>query len=226
MNRYLLVLALVVAAHPWSGTRALAQTTLIASYPLNGTAEDDTGNYDPMELINAPFEDGGIYLNGNYVGGASDSSHAATPLLTGLDLGAFTIQVDFKIAEYPPTTRPVIIGGSGWRWGGASLTVGGNLQIHYNNTGGPAGDQVVSLDVWHTLVFTYDGVTGNLYMDDTFITSKDYILVHGEDRNISPTNGGTGRNFKGHIRNLEVYNGVLDIVPVEPRSWGSLKTLQ
>ncbi len=223
MTRRIRTLTIVLVALMLTPMIALAQTTLIASYSLDGTAVDGTGTHGPMELINAPFEEGGVYLNGNYVGSQPDSSHAGTPLIPSLDMGAFSILVDFKVAEYPSITKPVIIGGSGWRWGGGSLTSDGKLQIAYNNSSGATGDQVVSLDTWHTLIFTYDGSTGSLYLDGALVTTQDYTLVHGDDRDVSTSNGALGRSFKGHIRNLNIHNGVVDVVPVMPRSWGSIK---
>ena len=225
MIRPLLIVAAALAALPLAQSHAEAQTTLIASYSLNGTAVDATGNNGPMELINTPYEDGGIYSNGNYIGGDPDSSFASTPSIAALDFAAFSISVDFKIAEYPPFRRPVIIGSPNWRWGGGSLNPSGTLNILHNDTEGPEGTQIVSLDTWHTLVFTYDGVTGSLYLDNEFVVSKDYNIVHGDHRFICATNGGNGTTFKGHLRNLNVYNGVLEVVPVAARSWGEIKTL-
>lgn len=199
--------------------------TLICSYSLNQTAADQTGNFPDVEIINAPFEEGGIYLNGNYVGSDPDSSLVSTPDLTTLDFNSFSVSVDFKIGEFPTGQRPILIGGWGWRWIGVSVNYDGDLIMNYNSTYRPSSPPLISVDTWYTIAMIYDGTTGYLYLDGVEVDKVDYTLQHGGDRGFLTHHGGNGLAFKGHIRNLEVYNGVAEALPVEKRTLGDIKAL-
>ncbi len=223
MLRKLLSIAALFAALCLAASPASAQWTLLASYPMNGTAEDATGTYDPIILFNTPYEGGGVYVNGIYPDGTPGAAQILTPPITALDFDAFTFSVDFKIAELPDGNIPVIVAGDLHRWGGAVLDPDGKLHILYNDIDGPAGTGSVSLDTWHYLVFTYDGTGAALYLDYELVATRTFVLDHDEDRVFTFSHGGSGTSFKGHIRNLTVYNGVLDPTPVARRTWGAIK---
>lgn len=46
------------------------------------TAADQTDNNPNVGIINEPYEEGGVYLNGNYLGSDPDSSKVLTPTIT------------------------------------------------------------------------------------------------------------------------------------------------
>jgi hypothetical protein len=133
------------------------------------------------------------------------------------------VTVEFMIQEIPPTTRPVIVGSSSWRWIGAILDWSGELQILYNSTHGYTSNVSVSMDVWHTLVMIYDGTTGMLYVDGVLVDSREFTLNDGGDPSLETVNGANGTCFKGHLRNLNVYQGVLTGIPVGEGSVSGLK---
>jgi hypothetical protein len=191
---------------------ALAEGTTIAFFTLNQTATDLTGLNGDANILNAPYEDGGVYLNGKYVGSDPDGSMVQTPYVTLLDFAAMSVRVDFKVSEWPSFSRPILFCGPNWRWMGASMTTGGEVYLSYNGTVGPGSIEPVSLDVWHTLAMVYDGTTGHLILDGVEVASKDFIPTHGNDRKFVTHNGGYGTSFKGHVRNLVVYNGVVQFV--------------
>ncbi len=202
-----------------------ADVPLIASYSLNQTAVDQTGNYGDIEIINAPYENGGVYLNGNYISGDPDSSAVITPSLTGMDIHSFTVSVDFKLGAWPATRRPILFGSSSWRWIGASVNKFGQLIFYYNGIDLPASTHIVSVDTWYTIVMIYDGTTGYLYLDGVEVSQKDFDIVYGTDREFVAHHGGNGVAFKGHLRNLNVYDGVAEALPTEQRSLGGIKAL-
>ena len=78
-------------------TQDLSDLALNAHYPLSSTPNDTTGNNGPMTLINTPFEDGGIYCNGNYIGVDPDSCGAWTPAITDLNFESFAVSAMFKV---------------------------------------------------------------------------------------------------------------------------------
>lgn len=53
---------------------ALGQAVPIVHYSLDQTAADLTGNYGDAGLYNAPYEDGGVYINGRYLGSDPEGS--------------------------------------------------------------------------------------------------------------------------------------------------------
>jgi hypothetical protein len=194
---------------------------LLATYTLDGTAADALGNYGDATLGSAPFENGGVYLNGIYGEGGG---FVSTPRIEGLTDGPFSVTVEFMIQEIPPATRPVIVGSSAWRWMGAIVDWDGHVQIIYNSTTGFLGSAAVSLDQWHTLVLIYDGATGNVYLDGVLVASQEFTLEGGGDPTLLTLNGANGTAFKGHLKNLNVYQGVLTGIPVGEASVSELKS--
>lgn len=191
---------------------ALSEGTLIASYSLNQTAVDQTGKNGDIILVNTLFEDGGVYLNGNYVGTDPDSSKIETLPLTALDFSAFSVRIEFKVGELPSWVRPILYCGSSWRYMGVNLNSSGQLFLSCNTISGPASTQTVTLDAWHTIVVTWDGTAGHLFFDGEEVASKVFTPNFNNDRRFVSHNGGIGKAFKGHLRNLAVYNGVISRV--------------
>jgi hypothetical protein len=189
-------------------TTHLSAQTLIATYSLFETAADATGNNADINLINTPYEDGGIYVNGNYVSVDPDSSDATTPHISALTFASFTISVDFKIASPYASTRPIIIAGRSWRWMGAKLRTDSRLTLFYNGIDGPVSTTAVTPGTWHRLTLTHDGSIGRLYLDNGLEASQAFIPNDGNDRRITTSYTSSGTAFKGHLRNLKVYNGV------------------
>lgn len=219
VKRFLLGTIVVAACLFLLAGTVLGRGTLIASYTLNETAVDQTGRNDDITLTNAPYEEGGVYLNGLYDGTEPDGSKIQTLPVTDLDFSALSVRIDFKISDYPSYRRPILYCGSSWRWMGAGLNSSGHLYLTYNTITGPAGPEPVTLDTWHTLVMTYDGTAGHLFLDGEEVASQVFTPNFNNDSRFVSHNGGEGRAFKGHLRNLAVYNGVISrdvgVAPVE-----------
>jgi len=209
VKRYLLTAFVALAGLSLAAGVTLARGTLLAAYSLDQTAADQTGHYADATILNAPFEDGGVYLNGKYDGTDPDGSKVQTPGVTQLDFSSLSVRADFKISEWPAANRPILYCGASWRRMGANLTSSGHLYLAYNTIGGPASAETVALDVWHTLVMTYDGAAGHVFLDGVEVAVQVFTPNHGDDRRFVTFNGGNGTAFKGHLRNLAVYNGVI-----------------
>ena len=184
---------------------------LLAHYPLTSDANDVTGNNGPMELVNTPFQDGGIYCNGIYINsGSLDYCHAITPDLTDFNFESFSIRADFKVTEYPETVRPVFIGGTSYRWIGFILDANGTVSLKYNNSNIQKSSVTYALNTWHQALITYDGGnnTGKLYLDGKLACTTEFVLVHGTDPDIGITDFSVGKVFKGIIKNIMVYDVV------------------
>lgn len=212
MRKFLLVIAIsFIGLLPGSGL-VLARGTMIASYSLDQTAVDATGINPEADIRNAPYEDGGVYLNGNYVGVDPDSSWVRTPSLSTLDFAALSVRVDFKVGELPDYVRPILYCGSSWRWMGVNLNSSGQVFLSCNTIAGPPSTASVTLGSWHTIVITWDGTAGHLFFDGVEVEARVFTPDFNNDRRLITQNGGNGTAFKGHLRNLAVYNGVISRV--------------
>jgi hypothetical protein len=226
MKRFLFSASIIVFTLSLSFGVALAEGTLIAHYTLNQTAVDHTGNNPDATIDNAPYVEDCVYLNGNYIGSDPDSSQVLTPQISALDFSALSAYVEFKVSEWPTSGyRPILICGRSWRWMGAKMNSDGELCLFYNGLNTTYGTETVSLDEWHTLALVYDGTTGHLILDGVPLIEKDFTPNHGDDRRFVMHHSGNGIAFKGHVRNIMIYNGVEETLPTEQGSWGSVKAL-
>lgn len=226
MKRFLFFASIFVFTLAISFGSARAEGTLLAHYTLNQTAVDETGNYPDIGIINAPYEDGGVYLNGNYIGSDPDFSEVLTPNIAALDFSALSAYVEFKVSEWASGGyRPILICGRSWRWMGAKMNYNGELALLYNGYTTAYSAETVSLDEWHSLALIHDGTTGYLVFDGVELISQDFTPTHNDDRRFVMHHGGNGINFKGHVRNIMIYNGVEETLPVERGSWGNVKAL-
>ena len=170
----------------------------IARYPVNGNANDTTGNYGPISLNNTIYQDGGIYLNGI----AYDV--ATTPELGGLNFNALTIQAEFKVSEFK--RMPVFVGGTSYRWLGFYLDSDGGIELKYNNSTFAECTVSYQLNIWHEAVITYDGSVGKLYLDGNLGCTIPFNIVHGNDKTISTGDFANAMTYKGVLKNLRIYD--------------------
>jgi len=187
-----------------------AQTdSLLANYPLITDGIDATANNDDMTLKNAPFENGGVYSNGIYIGVDTTGSVIATPSINNFNFDQFTITVEFRIDSYPSSKNPVIIGGKSWRWIGAfiedeHLAFMANDYSNYYVT-----DEVVELNTWNKLSISFSKKQKNaqLYLNGKLVYEELIpVLVHNDDGQFLNYHGGTGITFKGYWRNLKIFD--------------------
>jgi hypothetical protein len=195
------------------GGGGAADPFLIAYYPLDSTPNDTLGKAGPMELTNAPFLNGGIYLNGVYINGVdtTNASHATTPTLDSLKFNAFTVTARFMIDEIksPPVNgRPVIMGGRVTRWMGVTILPDTTLSFFYDNAARIATGIKCSLNTWHEVGMSYDSAshTGKAYLDGAVIATDTFTLMHSGSRVISTTNFSNGTAFLGYLADLKIYN--------------------
>lgn len=174
----------------------------IANYPLNGTANDSAGNYGPMTFKNVSYSGGGIYLNGV----AYDV--ATTPQITGMSTNKMTVEAEFYVTQNK--RMPVFVVGTGYRWIGAYLDSNGKMQLLYNNSNYTNCSLSYQLNTWHKVSVTYDGSVGKLYLDDDLACQTSFTANHNNDRNISTGDYATGRVFNGYLKNLKIFNFVIN----------------
>ena len=187
------------------------QQGLIARYPLDSNPNDTTGNHGPMALINTPYQEGGIYCNGNYLQSGGDSCLAITPQLSDFSFQHFSIQARFKVLEVYNHTRPVFVGGDLYRWVGFNLNPDGTVTFLYNNNDTINSNVHYMLNTWYEATITYDSVSGigKFYLDTTLAGSVQFQLDQGNDRNVGITNFSNGQVFKGIFSDLRIFSTVL-----------------
>ncbi len=215
----LLILILGALACP-----AHAAGTLIAHYTFDGTAADALGNYGDASMDNTVYEDGGVWINGIYPGDDPSGAWVQTPSITDLDFAAFSVSVEFKMSEAPGDIRPILMCGGLERWLSAYLDTDGRPQLRYNSGHiALTGTEAVSLDAWHVAALTWDGTTATLIIDGQVVGSAELSLNFGNGRSFGAGDGGAGKSFRGHWRDLKIYNGVETSLPAEESSLGAVR---
>jgi len=83
---------------------AATTNDVLALFPLRSDGKDATGNNQPMQLTNAPFVNGVLYLNGvyepfnigaGYYSAGAPRGYRAIASVPGLNYHSFTISLDF-----------------------------------------------------------------------------------------------------------------------------------
>ncbi|HUM70593.1 MAG TPA: hypothetical protein PLK31_17305, partial [Chloroflexota bacterium] len=201
----------VSAAQTAQAATATAQARLVAHYPLADNATDVTGKQANMTLTNAPFQNEGVYCNGIYPGSTDPNACViSTPNLNDFAFNSFSIQIEFNADEF--RRMPVVVGGRSFRWMGFELNADGSISLLTNNSNREPCSGAYQPGQWHTALITYDGSVGRLYLDRVLRCSVTFSLNHSNDRDVSVINYSNGTIFKGHVRELRIFNE--PIVPI------------
>ncbi|MBN1780099.1 T9SS type A sorting domain-containing protein [bacterium] len=194
------LLSALVSAH----AQDLTDLTLIAHYPLTIDASDTTGRQEDITLINTPFQDGGIYCNGKYVGGEDpDGCQAVTPRLDGFSFQKFAFSADIFVAEPYTEGHVLLIGGGSYRWIDSYLDSDGIVGFGYNH------EHAYTWGLWQTFTVTYDSLSGTArcYLDGTKVDEMHLTgFTHGDERFVGITHSGYGLTYQGVLRNLKIYS--------------------
>ncbi len=206
-------------------SQSIPQSDLIAYYPLDSSPNDSTGNYGKMILNNTPFQDGGIYCNGNY-----GECQAETPVFPPSIFNSFYVTVKFKVSTIPGYERPVIIGGTGWRWIGILLTPDSTVTLYYNNNNRQHSTLHYSRNTWHEAALDYDSsnAIARLYLDGVLACSVRYTIEHGPeyDRTFGISNPNNATIFNGILRDLKIYSSAISLTNIFDTPFQELKSFQ
>lgn len=181
--------------------------TALCRYPLTNDANDALGHFGPMNIVNSPFTNGGVWCNGIYQsGGDPDGSSIGTPALTNLDFSGFLMAIEFMAVTN--LTKPIFVGGDLWRWGGVYTRSDGTAGMLFNDAGPYPGVQPYTTGVWHEAVFVYTATnkTAEIYLDGRLAGRGQGDLIHNNDGDVHNTHYGNGQTFLGYLRNLRVWN--------------------
>lgn len=211
MKQFFQIVILWVAFNTSIGTvsgQDLSHLILAAHYSLINTAGDSLGLQIPIELINTTFSGmDGVYSNGIYYSDSIDvGSLIQTPFLAALFDSTFAFQTEFKMEKLD---LPVLVCGSGYRYLGIGSQIDSTLYLLFNNGihGSIPGVKVVQ-NQWYVVTIIHHTLTSltEVYLDGVKVFEWNSAIMRVmSDGNISNTNFGQGRTFKGYLRNLKVY---------------------
>lgn len=211
---------------------------LVAYYPFNGNANDESGNSnngivngatlttDRFGNINSAFSFNGV---NNYINLGNGNS---------INIGTkdFSISIWFKTKEHStsalehPHSGIVLYKGSWWSEIGYSLymrgseygSIGGHLGVEVAS--GPIGTVIERTDneidkyndgVWHNLIFIAERIKlGKVYVDGKLYFAGDISVDNGSLENTTPlTIGGqlsNDRSWHGLLDDFRIFNRVLN----------------
>jgi len=199
---------------------------LVASYPFNGNANDESGN-DLHGTVNGALLTTDRFGNANSAysfDGISDFINV--PDDNSLD---FTNQLSISVwvylndyTFYNDNDERVIIGkqravgGTGIIFTGLTYSAT-QLKSTFGVGNGTEGtgaysDDTLSLQHWHNLVGVYNGTQVQLYKDGVLIKTESttVTLLNSTQPLCIGKEGDINRNFKGKIDDVRIYNRALD----------------
>ena len=178
---------------------------LIAHYPLGVSPDDTTGNNGPIVLTRAPFQNGGLFLNGIGSGGPADQySDAETPSIPSMNLGAVAFSTEFNSDSLHGL--PLIVAGRSFRWMAVFLRTDSLMNLRLNDlTQNEISTVRWNPGVWHELGVLVEDDTVSLYLDGQLGAKTEASLNTGDDRTVAYSHGGLGVTFYGTVRNLKIY---------------------
>lgn len=192
----------------------LSSYQLIAHYPFSSDGNDATTNYGAATTDNVSYAMGGVYSNGTYGAGGS---FLKTPNISGLNASDFAISLSFNPDEVPDS--PVLMVGNSWRWLHCKTeynfsTSSNTLSVTVSKTNGFGQailtTQTIQPSTWYDMTILYNaaGMTLSVYVNGQMVGqgTLDAAIAHNSDFDFVNQDGGLGETFKGHWKDLKVYN--------------------
>jgi hypothetical protein len=194
------------------------EESLIAYYTLNNSSEDITGNNPDMILENAPYTDNSIYCNGIYkLFNDPNYCDVYTPEILSISYDELTFCVEFKITDTAKYYYPVLVAGAGAghdRWIGFAVHSDFKFAIHGSNFSLEAkSDEECQIDTWYEARITYNSSISrsDLYINGNLVCSAYFTLnLNYAHKSVGISNYANGTVFKGYLRNLRLYNKVVE----------------
>lgn len=195
----------LLAALPFPGSLR-AQT--LAFYPLATDLLDATANYGPISLLGttppAP-PNNGVCVNGVYYN--SGGQDVRTPVMALLNTADFEFDVDFQLAALPPGNRPVLMGGTSYRWLGIYVQASGIVGLKYNNSNFTWSTTTLVPGIWYSAAVKHENGELQLLLNGTLVHQATVgALVDGNNKNFTTNDFSNGAAFNGCIRNLMIVN--------------------
>ncbi|AWA30230.1 hypothetical protein HYN48_09130 [Flavobacterium magnum] len=187
---------------------------LIADYTFDNTYYDSNGNN--------PFQDNdGTTLttdrNGNPNAALTVSDSGTTATIPALPYGnrPRSISIWVKLDQVSPGYNFIYSYGTGTAYNGAYLNP--STVFHFGAVGGNHAVTTTQNDSWTHFVFTYDGLTSQVFKNGVLLgsTARSWNTVNNADIfRLGLTETGVGGYFSGHLDDLKIYNYALSATEV------------
>lgn len=203
----------------WSFTTISITTNgLIAYYPFNGNANDESGN-GHNGIINGVLTSSAdrFGLSGKAYNFNGVDNYINTSINTGLTNKA-TFSVWVKSSSTNDWCGLLASRGSGNDFSGFTVLANGSVNFYaYTNVYIVASSINILDDRWHQLVGRYDGSAMNLILDGQLIgtTSYDGNISIGDNYMIGVDLLSLTRCFKGSIDDVRIYNCALSDTEIQ-----------
>jgi len=185
---------------------------LLVNYPFTSNLSDTSGNYNDADATNAPFQGGGIYLNGIYNNGNNGNySQLFTDQISSFDMNKFIVKVDFKLDN--SANDQILICGKYFRWLTAYTSNNKLELLAYSSSSGNTivTNQTITSNTWYTLGIEYnhDANQIKIYLDNNLVNTTDlpagFTFFYNDDFIFTPEDGGIASIMKGYWRNFYIY---------------------
>jgi len=193
---------------------------LVAHYPFNGNADDESGNNLNGTVVEATLtQDRNDNISAYYFDGINDRIVVDNNTL--FENQQFTISAWFIAEKDTGTVISLSVPPSGSNNSGYNVAIidgfpRGTSNISSGMWAVALSDTPTSLNEWHHIVFTYDGVTLVLYLDNEAIVDLEqpHLVNYNEHNPINigtyATKGG-GTWFTGKLDDIRIYNRALSV---------------
>ena len=202
---------------------------LVAYFPFNGNANDESGNGNNGTVYGATLANDrfGIAASAYSFNGSDDyinvlNSSALNPADT-ITVAAWFVLRSFS-TPYPPIVKKSDVSQmNGYAlechfnpadWDGSYVgpSVFFNIDIGGNGLNGTSGTGPMTLNEWHFAVGVYDGSASEIYVDGNLLNSHPYtgnISTSMNSLNIGRDLSNTSRLFDGLIDDVRIYDRAL-----------------
>jgi hypothetical protein len=195
---------------------------LVAYYPFNGNANDESGNgnhgtVNGARLTADRFGNTNKAYNFN---GISDHIIANTNNFPAGN-SKRSVSAWFKVGKYPSPELTYVL----FNYGSAGserscglaidsiAALGSNIKFFNWNNGDVSNPNKFELNVWHNLIGIYDGTEGRLYFNGILVSSKasswNTVISSFMIGKNNQTNGSPPYYLNGELDEVRIYNRVL-----------------
>ena len=161
---------------------------LVAYYPFNGSANDESGNSNHGVVNGAVFTTGKNSVNNNayFFNGVNSTIDLPNPFLNGAQVTQFTISTRVKVVS---TANSPIIWGKDLFWGGVLFLIkpDNSLQFFWANSfsGNKFSDSytrpnIISLGEWVDITFVFENSKSRFYVNGIAIQTNYSWRTEGE----------------------------------------------
>ncbi|MEP3478722.1 MAG: thioredoxin-like domain-containing protein [Fuerstiella sp.] len=201
------------------------QTTQVAQYSFDSTADDSLKKNSAFTLKNTPYKDGALDLNGVFSN--RENGYAASVAIEDFRYTQFSIGQEFLIRDYsdrgPTKATAIVVGGKSYRWFGLECDSKGSMELFFNSGRFFHSLPVppIALNEWNKVLVSVDLYQGivKVWFNGELLPAielpEDFMLTvipsksASRDANFNYTNFSTAETINGLVDNLIIFDGPL-----------------